>query len=58
LLIKTTSKTMELARQKGRSEMLEKYERNLTRYEDILKTIQKGDIIFGRQERMKRRLGI
>ncbi|HDR6247077.1 TPA: tyrosine-type recombinase/integrase [Bacillus cereus] len=58
LLIKTTSKTMELAKQKGRSEIIEKYEKNLTRYEDILRTIQKGDIIFGRQERMKRKLGI
>lgn len=58
LLLKTTSKTMEVAKQKGRNDMIEQYEKNLKRYEEILITIQNGNIIFGRQERMKRKLGV
>ena len=49
---------MEVAKQKGRNDMIEQYEKNLKRYEEILITIQNGNIIFGRQERMKRKLGV
>lgn len=58
LLIKTTSKAIDVSKQHGREEIAEKNERNLQRYKGILNTIQEGSIIFGRQDRMKRKQGV
>ncbi|PLR76241.1 transposase [Bacillus sp. V3-13] len=58
LLIKTTSKAIDVSKQHGREEIAEKNERNLQRYKGILSTIQEGSIIFGRQDRMKRKQGV
>lgn len=55
LLIKTTSRTIESLEQCGRKEVAEKNKKNLARYQNILKTIEDGDIIFGRLERVKRK---
>ncbi|CAM4334128.1 hypothetical protein BAQ46_22950 [Bacillus paranthracis] len=55
LHVKTTSKSIEIAKQHGRDDMLEKQERNLQRYHDILNNIREGNIIFGRQNRMKKK---
>ncbi|WP_332633054.1 tyrosine-type recombinase/integrase [Halalkalibacter flavus] len=57
LHIMTTTKAIEVAKQRGRSDIAEKNEKNLLRYQNILNTIQEGNIIFGRQDRMKRKLG-
>ncbi|HHT7240209.1 tyrosine-type recombinase/integrase [Bacillus cereus] len=56
--VKTTARAIEVAKQHGRGDMVEKYERNLQRYQGILENIREGHIIFGRQERMKRKVGI
>ncbi|MFI8705466.1 tyrosine-type recombinase/integrase [Bacillus sp. NPDC077411] len=58
LHVKTTSKSIEVAKQHGRDDMVEKQERNLQRYHDILNNIREGNIIFGRQDRMKRKQGV
>lgn len=58
LHIKTTMKAIEIAKQKGREDIVEKNEKNLQRYQNIFNTLQEGNIIFGRQERMKRKLGV
>jgi integrase len=58
LLIKTTTKTIEVAEQHGRYDMVEKNKKNLERYEKILNTIKEGNIIFGRLERIKRKQGV
>ncbi|MDF9763493.1 hypothetical protein OKW24_005266 [Peribacillus simplex] len=58
LLIKTTSKTIDVLKKHGREEIAEKNERNLQRYKGILNTLQEGNIIFGRQKRMKRKQGV
>ncbi|MFJ8099975.1 tyrosine-type recombinase/integrase [Lysinibacillus sp. NPDC096212] len=58
LHIKTTSKAIEIAKQRGREDIAEKNEKNLLRYQNILNILQEGNIIFGRQERMKRKLGV
>lgn len=58
LHVKTTSKSIEVAKQHGRDDVVEKQEKNLQRYHDILKNISEGNIIFGRQERMKRKQGV
>lgn len=49
LHIKTTTNAIALAKQCGRIDIVEKNEKNLNRYLDILNTIQQGDFIFGRQ---------
>ncbi len=58
LLIKTTTKSIEVAKQRGREDIAGKNEKNLQRYQNILNTLQEGNIIFGRQDRMKRKLGV
>ncbi|WP_028401676.1 tyrosine-type recombinase/integrase [Ectobacillus panaciterrae] len=58
LHIKTTTKAIEIAKQRGREDIAEKNEKNLQRYQNILNTLQEGNIIFGRQDRMKRKLGV
>ncbi|MDD1505402.1 tyrosine-type recombinase/integrase [Lysinibacillus sp. CNPSo 3705] len=58
LHIKTTTKAIEVAKQQGRIDVAEKNEKNLQRYQNILNTLQEGNIIFGRQDRMKRKLGV
>lgn len=58
LHIKTTTKAIEIAKQRGREDIAVKNEKNLQRYQNILNTLQEGNIIFGRQDRMKRKLGV
>lgn len=58
LHIKTTTKAIEIAKQRGREDIAKKNEKNLQRYQNILNTLQEGNIIFGRQDRMKRKLGV
>jgi len=53
LHIKTTSKAIEVSKQHGREDMAEKHEKNLLRYQGILTNLQEGNIIFGRQDRVK-----
>jgi hypothetical protein len=36
--------------------MAEKHEKNLLRYQGILTNLQEGNIIFGRQDRVKRKV--
>lgn len=55
LLIKTTSRTIEALEQRGRSDIAEKNKKNLSRYQSILNTIQNGNIIFGRLDRVNRK---
>lgn len=54
LHIKTTSKTIEAAKQHGREDMAEKNEKNLLRYQGILTNLQEGNIIFGNRLKSKR----
>lgn len=56
--IKRTSRNMELAKQHGREDIVEKGSRNLKRYEEILSKLQEGNVIFGRMERIKRKQGV
>lgn len=56
--IKRTSRNMEVAKQYGREDIVEKGSRNLKRYEEILSKLQEGNVIFGRMERMKRKQGV
>ncbi|MGH1145093.1 tyrosine-type recombinase/integrase [Bacillus pseudomycoides] len=56
--VKTTARAIEVAKQHGRDDMAEKYERNLQRYQGILENIREGNIIFGRQDRIKRKYGV
>lgn len=58
LHIKTTTKAVEIAKQRGREDIAEKNQKNLQRYQNILNTLQDGNVIFGRQDRMKRKLGV
>ncbi|CAG9615122.1 hypothetical protein BACCIP111899_04358 [Bacillus rhizoplanae] len=58
LHIKTTTKAIEIAKQRGREDIAEKNKKNLQRYQNILNTLQEGNIIFGRQDRMKRKVGV
>lgn len=58
LLVKTTAKAVEASKQYGRDDLAEKHERNLQRYQGILSNIREGKIIFGRQERVKRKQGV
>lgn len=56
--VKTTARAIEVAKQYGRDDMAEKHERNLQRYQGILDNIREGHVIFGRQDRMKRKQGV
>ncbi|BCC62153.1 hypothetical protein BCJMU10_p1067 (plasmid) [Bacillus cereus] len=58
LHIKTTARAVEVAKQHNREDMIEKHERNLHRYQRILNNIREGNIIFGRQNRIKRKYGV
>ncbi|MFB5252493.1 tyrosine-type recombinase/integrase [Bacillus mycoides] len=58
LLIKTTAKAMDVSKQRGREEITEKHNINLQLYKGILSNIQQGNIIFGRQDRIKRKRGM
>ncbi|WP_409175492.1 tyrosine-type recombinase/integrase [Brevibacillus fortis] len=55
--LKTTERAIEVSKQYGREDMAEKQQRNLERYRGILDSIRDGNIIFGRQERVKRTIG-
>lgn len=57
LLVKTTSKTIKTLEEHGREDIAEKNKKNLKRYENILSTIQSGNIIFGRLDRLRRNKG-
>lgn len=57
LLVKTTTKSIKFAEQYGREDIKEKNQKNLDTYQSILDTLQKGEIIFGNLERLKRRRG-
>ncbi|MEH7670692.1 transposase [Bacillus thuringiensis] len=58
LHVKTTTKAIGIAKQRGREDIAEKNQKNLQRYQNILNTLQEGNVIFGRQARMKRKLGV
>lgn len=58
LHINTTTKAIEIAKQRGREDIAERNQKNLQRYQNILNTLQDGNVIFGRQGRMKRKLGV
>lgn len=58
LHIKTTSKSIEIAKQYDRNDVAEKQKRNLQRYQGILNNIREGNYIFGRQDRVKKRQGV
>lgn len=58
LHIKTTTKAIEIAKQRGREDIAERNQKNLQRYQNILNTLQDGNVIFGRQDRVKRKLGV
>lgn len=58
LHIKTTTKAIEIAKQRGREDIAEKNEKNLQRYKNILNTLQEGNVIFGRQNRIKQKVGV
>ena len=55
LHVNTTLKAIEIAKQRGREDMAVKQERNLHRYQGILRNIREGNVIFGRQERINRK---
>ncbi|PAK41747.1 tyrosine-type recombinase/integrase, partial [Priestia megaterium] len=57
LLVQTTSKTIEALEKRGREDIAEKNKNNLERYRDILNTIEAGNIIFGRLDRLNRKIG-
>lgn len=56
LLIESTTKTIQVAQEYGREELVKANEKNLDRYKNIYETIKKGNVIFGRIDRMKRQL--
>ncbi|MEE6142447.1 tyrosine-type recombinase/integrase [Bacillus cereus] len=58
LHVKTTTKSIEVAKQYRRDDVVKKQEENLQRYHGILNNIREGNIIFGRQDRMKRKTGV
>ncbi|MDF9763494.1 integrase [Peribacillus simplex] len=55
LLVETATKTIEALQLRGRSEIAEKNKRNLDRFQSILNTLEGGNIIFGRLERIKQK---
>ncbi|MEK4462831.1 MULTISPECIES: hypothetical protein [Paenibacillus] len=56
--IQSTSKMIEVAKQYGRDEIAEKNQMNLDRLTSIYETIRKGNIVFGRMERIKGKQGV
>lgn len=58
LHMKTTTKMIQALEDHGRHETAMTNRTNLKRYEDILNTIKQGNIIFGRLERVKRKVGV
>ena len=56
--IQSTSKMIEVAKQYGRDEIAEKNQKNLDRLTSIYETIRKGNIVFGRMERIKGKQGV
>lgn len=54
LHIESAAKMIEASKEYGRQDMVEANERNLERYKNIYETIKKGNVIFGRFERLKR----
>ena len=53
LLVKSTINSIEVAKNFNRDDMVEKHVNLLEKYEDILKNIKDGNVIFGRNNRMK-----
>ncbi len=53
LHIKSTVKSIELAKNNNRQDMVEKHTNILNKYEEILGNIKDGNIIFGRSNRIK-----
>lgn len=58
LHIRTTSKSIEVAKQYDRNDVVERQAQNLQRYQGILDNIRGGNVIFGRQERVRRNQGV
>jgi hypothetical protein len=56
--IQSTSKMIEVAKQYGRDEIVEKNQKNLDRLTSIYETIRKGNIVFGQMERIKGKQGV
>ena len=56
--LSSLSRVIDVLKQNGREDIAEKNEKNLQRYEGILSKIQEGNIIFGRQDRMRRKQGV
>lgn len=54
LLVKSTINSIEVAKNFNRDDMVEKHVNLLEKYEDILKNIKDGNVIFGRNNRMKK----
>lgn len=56
LHIESASKLIEVSKAYGRDDMVKANERNLERYQNIYKTIKDGNVIFGRSDRIKKKL--
>lgn len=56
LHIESTSKMIEASKQFGREDMIEANQKNLKRYQKIYDTIKKGNVIYGRLDRLKREI--
>lgn len=56
LWIESTSKVIEAAKEYGRPDVIEHNQKNLERYQEIYNTIKNGNIIFGRIERIKKKV--
>jgi integrase len=57
ILVKSTLKTIEAQERRGRDDIATKNKNNLERYKNILTTIEGGNVIFGRLDRLKKRKG-
>ncbi len=58
IIINTTTRAVEVAKQHNRKDMVEKHERSLQRYQGILNNIRAGNIIFGRQDCIQRKSSV
>ncbi len=56
--IQSTYKMIEVAKQYDRDEIAEKNQKNLERLSSIYETIRKGNIVFGRMERINGKQGV
>lgn len=56
--VRTTERAIEVSKQYGREDMVDKQQRNLERYRGILNSIKEGNVIFGRLDRIKRKQGV